>query len=182
LGKLLLKKKYQTWQTNMPASDQGVSLERYMLVPRTLIFIIRGNKILLLKGGKNKRLWSGQYNGIGGHVEQGENILAAARRELLEEAGLVLADLWLCGITTVDTQTNPGVCIYNFRGECIEGEPTQSTEGSLEWIQFSDLNNLPLVTDLPTLLPKILGMKYGDPPFFAHSRYDETGNIEVTIG
>jgi len=165
----------------MPASDQGVNLERYMFVPRTLIFLTCGNKILLLKGAKGKRLWSGLYNGVGGHIEQGENILSAAHRELLEETGLTSCTLWLCGITTVDTQTNPGVCIYIFRGECTEDVPMLTNEGSLEFIQISDISRIPMVADLPVFLPKILEMKYGDPPFLAHSKYNEIGDLVVTF-
>jgi len=165
----------------MPATDQGVNLERYMLVPRTLIFVTRGNKVLLLRGSKGKRLWSGLYNGVGGHVEQGEDILSAAHRELLEETGLTSCNLWLCGITTIDTQANPGVCIYIFRGECTEGEPMLRNEGSLEWRQISDISHLPVVADLPIILPKILEVKYGDPPFLAYSRYNETGDLVVTF-
>ena len=52
----------------MPVSDQGVSLERYMLVPRTAIFVRRDDSYLLLKGAPGKRLWAGKYNGLGGHV------------------------------------------------------------------------------------------------------------------
>jgi 8-oxo-dGTP diphosphatase len=165
----------------MPVSDQGMDRERYMLIPRTLIFITRGNKLLLLKGAKDKRLWSGLYNGIGGHVEQGETIHAAAQRELFEETGLDSCDLWLCGVTIVNTQINPGICMFIFKGECIEGELTLSKEGDLQWINTSDINDLPMVTDLPVLIPKILGMKKGEPPFSAFSEYDNTGKLVITI-
>jgi 8-oxo-dGTP diphosphatase len=163
----------------MPATDQGVSLDRYMLVPRTLTFITHGEKVLLLKGAETKRLWAGLYNGIGGHIEQGEDVFSAAKRELSEEAGLTISDLWLCGIVTVDTQTNPGVGIFIFRGECPESVTVVSTEGILEWVQVSSINNLPLVPDLPLLLPRILEHKPGKPPFFAHSWYDKSGDLFI---
>ena len=70
----------------MPVSEQGVTLDRYMLIPRTMIFLRRGNSYLLLKGAPTKRLWAGKYNGLGGHVEMGEDVLSSAKRELQEEA------------------------------------------------------------------------------------------------
>ena len=57
----------------MPVSDQGINLNRYMLIPRTAIFVRRGNSYLLLKGSPTKRLWAEKYNGLGGHVDSGQN-------------------------------------------------------------------------------------------------------------
>jgi len=164
----------------MPRSDQGVTQDRYMLVPRVLIFLRRGGSLLLIKGAPTKRLWANMYNGIGGHVERGEDLLSAACRELLEETGL-RADLWLCGTVTVDAAENPGVGIFIFSGEWREGEIKPSLEGTLEWIPFEKIPGLPAVEDLVLLVERIRQMKPGDPPFSAHSYYDRAGRLILEI-
>lgn len=163
----------------MPASDQGVTRDRYTIIPRTAIFLRRGQSYLLLKGASTKRLWANKYNGLGGHVEKGEDVHGAAVRELLEETGLA-ADLWLCGTLIVDAG-EMGIGLYIFSGECPtgEGEPQPSKEGWAEWVQFEDVSKLPLVEDLPVLLSRIHAMKRGDVPFSARSHYDESGKLIV---
>jgi 8-oxo-dGTP diphosphatase len=161
-------------------SDQGVTKNRYTVIPRTAIFVRRGDSYLLLKGAPTKRLWANKYNGLGGHVERGEDVLAAANRELLEESGLT-AELWLCGTLIVDAGET-GICLYFFGGECLDGEPQPSEEGLAEWIPFEKIGELPVVEDLPVLLSKIHTMKRGDPPFSARSYYDEDGKLIVMFG
>jgi 8-oxo-dGTP diphosphatase len=155
----------------MPKEEQGITDDRYVVIPRTLIFITRGNSVLLIKGAPDKRLWANLYNGIGGHVERGEDILSAARRELFEETGLVVPDLWLCGTITIDVNDDKGIAIFVFTGSNLQNEPVASAEGSLQWVDMSKLPEIPTVKDLPFLLPRIMRMKPGDQPFSAHSAY-----------
>lgn len=164
----------------MPASDQGVNLERYMLIPRTLIFLTRGENILLIKGAPDKRLWANLYNGIGGHVELGEDILTAARREIQEETKLHIDDLWLCAVVTINTSQNPGIVLFIFRGECSEGEPLSSGEGNLEWVPYQEIDTLPLVEDLPSILEHIMPMRVGQPPLAAHYYYTKDGKMSIS--
>ena len=163
----------------MPVTDQGVNPDRYQLIPRTLIFITRGKSVLLLKGASHKRLWADRYNGVGGHVEQGEDVLSAARRELAEETGLNPDDLWLIGTVTVDTGEKIGIGLYVMKGTSDFGELRPSEEGELEWVAFDEIQGKDLVEDLPVLLPRVLKANVGDPPFSARYYYD--GDDEMVV-
>ncbi|HET7144049.1 MAG TPA: NUDIX domain-containing protein [Anaerolineales bacterium] len=151
-----------------------------MLIPRTAIFLRRGDEYLLIKGAPTKKLWAGKFNGIGGHVEKGENILFSAQRELIEETGLQ-ADLWLCGTVIVDAG-EAGICLFVFCGENIRGEIKESEEGTVEWIKKDSVVHLPVVEDLSVLLERIHSMQRGGPPFSARSYYDENDKLKVVFG
>ena len=156
-------------------------LNRYSLIPRTLIFIFHGDKVLLINGSPQKKLWPGKYNGLGGHIEKGEDPLSSARRELLEESGLICADLALCGTIIVDTGSNPGVAIYVFRGDYHSGNLETSNEGTLEWVTINTIQQVNVVEDLTTVIPRILAQEKGEQPFSAIYSFDSADNLQISF-
>ncbi len=165
----------------MPKEDQGVQKKRFQLIPRTLTFLFNENKVLLIKGSDNKRLWAGLYNGIGGHVEPGEDVVTSAIREFYEETGLHLHDIRLCGVVTIDVGADTGVGIFVFQGNSYTGKLSSSEEGSLEWIDLQRLTQLPLVEDLPVIIPAVLAIRKDAAPFSAHYHYELDGKLNISF-
>jgi len=163
----------------MPRADQGVAASRgrYQVVPRTLCFVTHEDAVLLLKGAPTKRIWPGRYNGLGGHVEPDEDVLAAALREVREEAGVAVADLRLRGVINIWTGEEAGIMLFIFSAVALSCETTASAEGLLEWVPRSRLHELDLVEDLPALLPRLLEPGGDAQPFFAHYSYDEADRL-----
>ncbi|MEW6566974.1 MAG: NUDIX domain-containing protein [Chloroflexota bacterium] len=163
----------------MSLAGQRLDPTRYSVIPRTLTFLTRGMKVLLMRIPSGRGAWAGRYNGIGGHVEPGEDPLSSARREVHEETGLQPDTLRLCGVILVDTGTPPGIALYVFHGVSSDGEPSPGAEGTAEWVAVDQLSSIPMVEDVPTLLPRVLAGGKGDPPFCAVYRYDPAGRLSI---
>lgn len=165
----------------MPKNEQGVFHQRYQVIPRTLIFLTRQDEVLLLKGAPTKRLWPNRFNGVGGHIERGEDVATSARRELEEETGLAAQRLDLIGTVMVDVDRETGIALYVFRGEYGGGELRSSEEGELCWVKQDQIADLPLVEDLYVLLPRVLAARQGDAPFSVRYWYDENEKMKVAF-
>ena len=64
----------------------------------TLCFVKKDNKLLMIN--RNKYPFMGMWNGVGGHVEDGEDPLLGALREIKEEGNIVVDNATLVSIST----------------------------------------------------------------------------------
>jgi len=166
----------------MGQSDQGLKSgrRRFQAVPRVLVFLRNGNDVLLLKGAPDKRIWANKYNGVGGHVEVGEDVFSAARREVSEETGLNIATLELAAAVTIDVgDPELGILMFVFVGWSASRETSASHEGELHWAPVDRLPKAELVEDLEWLLPRVLTGRAGDPPLFLHYSYDANDKLVI---
>ena len=166
----------------MGAFDQGADAtrDRYLALPRTLCFVMNRGDVLLLRRAANRRVFPNQFNGLGGHVERGEDVYAGALREIREESGLAVHSLRLRGIHNIDAGADAGILLFVFTAISEERDGvSDSPEGSLHWIPRDQLLDLDLVEDLPLVLPRVLSMRDDEPPYFAHVSYDEYDQIQV---
>jgi len=105
----------------------------------TLCCVYNDTHILLgeiVKEGKLK----GMFNGFGGKIEEGETIGEAAKRELIEECGIVPLDMRKRGRLTfiMDKENNPfdhsaNMECHVFSVTQFEGEPAESREMRPQW-------------------------------------------------
>lgn len=158
----------------MRAEEQRDHRRRYTVIPRVLVFLTRADRVLLLKGASDKRLWADRYNGLGGHVEPGETPYQAALREVYEESGLSPAALTLRALIHVTMPEPPGVMISVFVGEAPEDTVQASVEGTPVWVRRDALADLPLVDDLYELLPRVL---LPCDVIFGHYRFTDEGAV-----
>lgn len=122
----------------------------YTPIVATLGYVLSPDRRRVLMIHRNQRQDDqhlGKYNGLGGKIEPGEDVLAGMRREIREEAGIECTALRFRG-----TLNWPG---FGSQGEdwlgfvfvidAFSGEPVRvNPEGTLEWIALERLHELPL--------------------------------------
>ena len=112
----------------------------------TLCYIEKDGAYLMIhrikkQNDMNKDKWIG----VGGKLEEGESPFDCARREILEETGLVVKDLNYRGIITFVSNQYGTEYMHLFTATEFTGEMTRNCdEGKLEWVKKEDVPNLPI--------------------------------------
>jgi len=166
----------------MGRAAQGLSQGRWMVIPRVLCFLFHGDEVLLLRRAADRAVFPDRYNGLGGHVEPGEDLRTAARREIREESGLAVSELELAGLILIHPGGSPGVLIGVFVGDAPERRVGGTAEGQLAWVPIARVLELPVVEDFPTLWPRVLRFRETRRPFFLSYVYDEQDRLIVREG
>jgi 8-oxo-dGTP diphosphatase len=130
---------------------------RHRAALATLCFVCHRDRVLLLRRDSGSDRFAGLWNGIGGHVEAGEDIAAAAWRELREEAGVEPQTLRLRGLLHESGLLGQAYVIFLFVGNVADEGLRPAPGIELGWQPLSRLGELALVPDLPVLLPRLLG-------------------------
>ena len=115
------------------------------MIHSTLCYITRGDQVLMLHRVKKKNdINQDKWLGIGGKFEDGESPEECARREIFEETGLTVGKLHYRGIVTFDCPPYETDHMHLFTCVDFKGELKECDEGNLEWIDKTELKNLPL--------------------------------------
>ncbi len=104
----------------------------------------KGNEVLLLQ--KPRRGW---WVAPGGKMEPGESVKEACVREFREETGIYVKNPKIKGIFTFIIKENNVVqsewMMFTFMADEFDGQHLEtSEEGLLEWMDISELKNLPM--------------------------------------
>ncbi|GAC1560444.1 MAG: 8-oxo-dGTP diphosphatase [Herpetosiphon sp.] len=116
----------------------------------TLGYVLSPDGQLVLLIHRNKRPddthW-GKYNGLGGRLEPNESVIGGMRREIMEEAGIIVDALTLRGTISWPGFGKNGEAWFGFifridrwHGELHAG----NHEGTLEWHPVNALARLPV--------------------------------------
>ena len=123
----------------MPAYTPVLATLGYVLSPDA------DSVLLIHRNTRPDDIHFGKYNGLGGKLDRGEDVVAGMRREIREEAGIEAEELALRGTISWPGFGKGGEDWFGFifRVDRWSGTPFAGNhEGALEWIPLARLPEL----------------------------------------
>ena len=127
------------------------------MILATLCYVKHAGKTLMVHRNKKPNdMHEGKWNGLGGKFEAGETPEMCIRREVQEEAGLLIQNPRLCGLLTFPNFKGNDWYVFVFTATEFGGELLPaSPEGTLAWIEDDKLTSLNLWESDHIFLPWI---------------------------
>jgi len=106
------------------------------------VLVFKNGKVLL---GKRKDVGHGigEYAGPGGHLEFGESIIGAAKRECQEETGIEIKNIKFLCLSNIKKYSGKHYIDIGLATEWKKGEPKVLEPQKCQGWTWYDLNNLP---------------------------------------
>jgi 8-oxo-dGTP diphosphatase len=143
------------------------------------VFVKKDDKYLMIERSLEKTYAPGFLSPVGGKVDENENPFQAAKREVLEESGLIVDNLKLEAIMLEVDPEKEGVnwLINEFVADYMSGELIDTVEGKLVWLTKAELiaNKERMFPSLKKLINNILDPNDGT--IFATFHYDDNQQI-----
>lgn len=131
------------------------------MILATLCYVKRDGKTLMVHRNKKPNdIHEGKWNGLGGKFEAGETPEECIRREVEEEAGLVIQNPRLHGLLMFPKFKGNDWYVFVFTATEFSGELIESPEGRLEWVEDDQLTGLNLWASDHIFLPWIEAGKF----------------------
>ncbi len=130
----------------------------------TLIFLLKDDTDEICLAMKKRGFGVGKFNGVGGKVNEGESIEAAAVREAHEEVGVVIAENDLVKVAELQFafQDKPEwkINCHTFFVRQWSGEPSESEEMAPQWFLRNEIPFDKMWIDDKYWLPHVLQGDY----------------------
>lgn len=109
-----------------------------------LLLFTPDDKVLLLKRGTGARDARGQFEGVGGGLDENEdNLLRAIQREIREEIGDVSVSIdQTLGVKILQGESHPWWIVVDFLGRLESGEPQNMEPEKAEGLYTFALNEI----------------------------------------
>ena len=115
------------------------------MIQSTLCYLERGDEYLMLHRVKKEHDANhDKWIGVGGKFEEGENPEECVLRETYEETGLRLTQYRYRGLVTFVSDCWPTEYMHLFTATRYEGTMRECDEGTLEWVAWDRITQLPI--------------------------------------